>query len=128
MSKHTPEPWEAGEKPYIKSNGEGDQFSNGDWHIFPPLGECGPVAVAGTGEDASRIVECVNALKSLNPSAISRLLESCDTAVSGLDGDPDEGWLRAAIRDIEFALLALRESDAMRSALSALRAGEEKKV
>lgn len=56
MAAHTPGPWESPQsKPLIFRNEEGQNFSRGDWNIYPPLGEAGPVAIAGTPENAALI-------------------------------------------------------------------------
>lgn len=66
-SEHTPGPWGSGVKPYIvPSTGEGDNFSDGDWNIFPPLGEAGPVAIVNSEANAVRIVACVNACEGID--------------------------------------------------------------
>jgi len=54
--KHTPGPWETTERPYIVKDDEGDIFSGGDWYIYPPLGESGPVALASSQANAHLIV------------------------------------------------------------------------
>lgn len=52
-SAHTPGPWETTGKPYIEtSTGEGAMFSQGDWYVYPPLGQSGPIAVFSSETDA----------------------------------------------------------------------------
>lgn len=53
-SGFTPGPWDAPEK-RTPATGEGYNFSDGDFWVFPPLGESGPVAVASRAEDARLI-------------------------------------------------------------------------
>ncbi len=61
MHTPTPTPWETTDKPYIIGNtGDGDQFSGGDWIIYPPMGESGPVAIANSQANAALIVRAVN--------------------------------------------------------------------
>jgi hypothetical protein len=59
----TPGPWTAGIAPYVKSDGDGDQFSGGDWNVFPPLGESGPVAIASSEANARLIAAAPDLLE-----------------------------------------------------------------
>ncbi len=70
---HTPGPWEMADSAYKTSDGEGTIFSDGDWHIFPPLGELGPIAVVG-GEANARLI-----------AAAPELLRDLEEAIEGLD-------------------------------------------
>ena len=66
MSEHTPGPWEPSSGPYIVgATGEGAMFSGGDWNIFPPYGESGPVAVVNGGENARLIAAAPDLLEAL---------------------------------------------------------------
>ena len=65
VNEHTPEPWEKGKLVVNSWTHEGDNFSNGDVDIYPPLGEAGPVAIARSLPDARRIVAAVNACKGI---------------------------------------------------------------
>lgn len=77
MNKHTPGPWEAPEHPYLIPNSdEGDVFDGGDWIIYPPLGESGPVALVRSKEDAARIVACVNACEGIADPADAILADT----------------------------------------------------
>lgn len=53
--RYTPGPWE-GSGPYsVPSTGKGDIFSGGDWEVYPPLGESGPVALVNNEANARLI-------------------------------------------------------------------------
>ena len=75
MSEHTKEPWEVAKKASINEDGEGYTYSEGDWHIYPPLGECGPVATACNDANAHRIVACINACKGVSTSTLEDTAE-----------------------------------------------------
>lgn len=51
-AKATKGGWSPSIHPYIAgSTGEGENFSGGDWMIYPPLGESGPVAIFSSQEN-----------------------------------------------------------------------------
>jgi len=95
MEKHTPGPWEMPLHPYIQqSDGEGANFSDGDWEIVPPLGEAGPVAIVNSEANALLI------------AAAPELLEALRSLLTGLQfvqsapRDPGgRGLLQAAVDD-----------------------------
>jgi len=60
-AKHTPTPWESPLHPILNKDGEGYNFSNGDYEIYPPLGESGPVSIVNSKKNAAFIVTAVNA-------------------------------------------------------------------
>ena len=55
MSGFTPGPWEAPTAPYQRIDGDGVNFSGGDWEVVPPLGESGPVAITNCEANARLI-------------------------------------------------------------------------
>ena len=72
----TPGPWEAGFKASVERlTGEGVNFSNGDWGIYPPLGKAGPVAIANSADNAR---------------LISKAPEMLDLLFRSLGGSPSE--------------------------------------
>lgn len=62
----TPGPWKMSDGPYIvRITGEGSVFSGGDWSIFPPPGESGPVAVVNGEANACLIAAAHELLAAL---------------------------------------------------------------
>lgn len=52
---HTPGPWTCGAL-FTWSNPDDGAFSGGEYNIFPPLGETGPVAVVNPNESDARLI------------------------------------------------------------------------
>lgn len=106
---HTPGPWESSTGPYIVTDtGEGETFSGGDWSIFPPTGEVGPVAIVNGKENARLIAAAPDLL------AVARMAEQCAKMEIGIERAPDfspDDMLRAAQAAIAKAA-GDRESDA----------------
>lgn len=65
----TPGPWEAPLKRLTaRDSDEGNNFSNGDYEVYPPLGEAGPVAILANSTDAAFIA-------AFNPETAVKLIE-----------------------------------------------------
>lgn len=73
----TPGPWECSEKAYVKADGDGDQFSGGDWIIYPPLGQSGPVGITSSKE----IMQFIAGAR----SDVPKLVKALRRAVQGLE-------------------------------------------
>lgn len=91
MSKHTPEPWHAGE-----GNGKGNIFAKvgrmrleqGGTTLYPI---CHVINFDGEIDaNIERIVACVNACKGINPAAVPHLMEACELASNILSLLKDE--------------------------------------
>lgn len=70
--EHTPGPWESARAALTGPAGEGHNFSNGDWEVYPPLGEAGPVAICPNEADARLVAaapDLLDALQKLLPLA-----------------------------------------------------------
>jgi hypothetical protein len=78
---HTPEPWEWSEHHFNAPPYEGRL--NNECGIYPPDGECGPVALVGGKEDARRIVACVNACKGIKTESLEMEVLSWITDETG---------------------------------------------
>jgi hypothetical protein len=81
MSKHTPEPWHIGEPKRV------NRFipvrSESEFTVCEVL----PMPHNAEIANAQRIVDCVNALSGLNPSAVATMREALETIASyGKDG------------------------------------------
>jgi hypothetical protein len=74
LAAATPGKWDSPQsKPLIFINEEGQNFSGGDWIIYPPLGELGPVAIAGNKNNAQLIAR-------LDPATMGAVLEALERA------------------------------------------------
>ena len=73
LGRATPGPYESHELPSEVS----EIFSAGDFNIYPPLGESGPVAVASGHHNAAAIISAVNWLREHGPE-LMKMLEGKD--------------------------------------------------
>lgn len=94
----TPRPWEMSQKPYVSlATGEGDNFSSGDWGIYPPLGEAGPVAVVNSEANAELIVRAVNSHDQLVAALDGLLSRLGPDGYIPVAGKPATDFARAAL-------------------------------
>lgn len=112
---HTREPWEWSEHQFNAPPYEGRL--NNECGIYPPDGECGPVALVGGKEDARRIVACVNACKGIKTESLEMEVLSWitdETGQSALKRERDE-LLEARAACGERLIEVLKERDELLS-------------
>lgn len=54
--RHTPGPWEVGSLYRQKGSNDSPNFTGGEYNIFPPLGESGPVCIVNCNEANARLI------------------------------------------------------------------------
>jgi len=80
VSEHTPTPWDHSSLCVEEATGEGQLFSAGDVHVFPPYGEAGPVATVSGLANAAFIVKAVNSHDVLVSHLRRLAVRCCDDA------------------------------------------------
>lgn len=93
--KYTPGPWDSPLKRLVNKDDEGRNFSLGDYEVYPPIGESGPVAITATREDAQLIAAAPELLEALYH------MQHCRSCAEGSWEDCDGG--RAALAAISKA-------------------------
>lgn len=88
-TKFTKGPWEKTDKPVVeKLTDEGAIFSCGDWYIYPPLGEAGPVAIVCDEPTANLIETAPDLYKALDEIVRCGILgEACGGSLIERDID-----------------------------------------
>ena len=124
---HTPEPWEWCEHHFNAPPYEGRL--NNECGIYPPDGECGPVALVGGKENARRIVACVNACKGIKTESLEMDVLSWITDETGenpLQRERDE-LLEARRACGERLIEVQQERDELRAELHRIATADPRK-